>query len=224
MYLAGILALCALLHVPVWEGVGSSATLFALRSEAGIPRQISGQQPATPDRASHQTAAPEQAKPDTSQPPNSEIKPQDNTQTPPPPPVTPGTVPNEPTQPTKQKKSGSKKRPSKNHHNTATPEQELPKKVVRRGSTAEPNAQLTPSITEEQAARQRENTNNLLASTDASLQKLSGRQLTKDEQETVDQIRKFMEQVKEADKEGDLQRAYKLALKAHLLSDALTKP
>jgi hypothetical protein len=33
-----------------------------------------------------------------------------------------------------------------------------------------------------------------------------------------------MQQVKEADKEGDLQRAYKLAVKAHLLSDALTKP
>ena len=67
--------------------------------------------------------------------------------------------------------------------------------------------------------RQRQNTNDLLASTDASLQKLSGRQLTQDEQETVGQIRKFMQQVKEADKEGDLQRAYKLAVKAHLLSD-----
>lgn len=72
--------------------------------------------------------------------------------------------------------------------------------------------------------RQRQNTNDLLATTDASLQKLSGRQLTQDEQETVSQIRKFMQQVKEADKEGDLQRAYKLAVKAHLLSDALTKP
>jgi outer membrane biosynthesis protein TonB len=224
MYLAGILALCALLHVSAWEGVGSSAPRFALRSEAGIPRQISGQEPAPPDRASQQTAASEQAKPDTSRPPNSETKPQDKTEVQPTPPVTPGTVPNEPTQPTKQKKSGSKKRPSKNHHNTPATQQEPPKKVVRRGSTAEPNAQLTPSITEEQAARQREDTNNLLASTDASLQKLSGRQLTQDEQETVGQIRKFMEQVKEADKEGDLQRAYKLALKAHLLSDALAKP
>jgi hypothetical protein len=95
---------------------------------------------------------------------------------------------------------------------------------VHRGGTEEPNAQLTPSITEEQATRQRQNTNDLLASTDASLQKLSGRQLTQDEQETVGQIRMFMQQVKEADKEGDLQRAYKLAVKAHLLSDALAKP
>ena len=223
MYLAGILGLCALLHVPAWGG--SSATLFAL-SEPVIPRQISEQQPPAPAATSQQTPSSDQAKPDTSQPANSETKPQDSIQTQPPP-VTPGTVPKEPTKQQKstQQKSTSKKRPHKNQP-TATRRtgQEGQKKVVHRGSTAEPNAQLTPSITDEQAVRQRQNTNNLLASTDASLQKLSGRQLTQDEQETVGQIRKFMEQVKEADKEGDLQRAYKLAVKAHLLSDALTKP
>ena len=79
-------------------------------------------------------------------------------------------------------------------------------------------------MTEEQAARQRQNTNKLLATTDASLQKLSARQLTKDEQDTVAQIRRFMQQVKAADAAGDLQRAYKLAVKAHLLSDAFAKP
>jgi hypothetical protein len=40
----------------------------------------------------------------------------------------------------------------------------------------------------------------------------------------VTQIRKFMEQAKAADAEGDPQRSYKLALKAHLLTDALGKP
>jgi hypothetical protein len=79
-------------------------------------------------------------------------------------------------------------------------------------------------MTEEQAAHQRETTNKLLATTDASLQKLSGRQLSKDEQDTVTQIKRFMQQVKTADAAGDLQRAYKLAVKAHLLSDALAKP
>jgi hypothetical protein len=228
MYLAGILGLCALLHVPAWGGVGSFASRFALRSEDAIPRQISEQQPAAPTSPSQQAPSSDQAKPDTSQPANSDAKPQDSIQTQPPP-VTPGTVPKEPTKPQKstQQKSTSKKRPHKNQHAAPTEGQtgqEAQKKVVHRGSTAEPNPQLTPGITEEQAARQRQNTNDLLASTDASLQKLSGRQLTQDEQETVGQIRKFMEQVKEADKEGDLQRAYKLAVKAHLLSDALTKP
>lgn len=228
MYLAGILGLCALLHLPGWGGVSSDASLFAFRSEAGIPRQISDQQPAKPGQASQPTTPQEQSQPEASQPPNSETKPQDSIQTQAPP-VTPGTVPKEPTKQQKstQQRSNSKKRPHKNPHTTATTGQtgqEAQKRVVHRGSTAEPNAQLTPSITEEQAARQRQNTNDLLASTDASLQKLSGRQLSQDEQETVGQIRKFMQQVKEADKEGDLQRAYKLAVKAHLLSDALAKP
>jgi len=79
-------------------------------------------------------------------------------------------------------------------------------------------------MSEEQAAHQRETTNKLLATTDASLQKLSSRQLTKDEQDTVAQIKRFMQQVKTADAAGDLPRAYKLAVKAHLLSDALAKP
>jgi hypothetical protein len=95
---------------------------------------------------------------------------------------------------------------------------------VHRGGTEQPTTQLAPGISDEQAAQQRQNTNQLLASTDASLQKLSGRQLSKEEQDTVTQIRKFMEQVKSADAAGDLQRAYKLAVKAHLLSDALAKP
>ena len=219
MYLAGILALCALLHVPAWGAVGSSGALFALRSEARTPRQIFGQEPASRDQSTQ--PAPTQNQGTPSEPSSPETKPPNSIQEQPPP-VTPGTVPKEPTK-QKKKKPTSKKRPTKDQHATANG-QEAQKKIVHRGGTAEPNAQLTPSITEEQAARQRENTNNLLASTDASLQKISTRQLTQDEQETVVQIRKFMEQVKQADKEGDLQRAYKLAVKAHLLSDALTKP
>jgi hypothetical protein len=127
------------------------------------------------------------------------------------------------TSPAKKKKPSTKKTAArKKHKQQASGEPQ--KRVVHRGSTAEPTAKLAPSITEEQAARQRDTTNKLLASTNASLQKLSGRQLTNDEQETVVQIRKFMEQVKAADSAGDLQRAYKLAVKAHLLSDALAKP
>jgi hypothetical protein len=78
-------------------------------------------------------------------------------------------------------------------------------------------------MTGEQAARQRQVTNQLLAQTDASLQRLSGRTLNKDQQDTVAQIRKFMEQVRAAQEAGDLQRAYKLAVKAHMLADALEK-
>lgn len=95
--------------------------------------------------------------------------------------------------------------------------------MVKHGSTSEPTTQLSPGITEEQAARQRETTSQLLSSTDATLQKLDASQLSSDQKETVVQIRKFMEQAKAADAEGDPQRSYKLALKAHLLTDALGK-
>jgi hypothetical protein len=98
-----------------------------------------------------------------------------------------------------------------------------PKRVVREGSTADPTTQLAPGISQEQASRERQTTTQLLSSTDAALQQLSGRQLSSDQQETVDQIRKFMQQSKAADKDGDPQLAYKLALKAHLLSDGLAK-
>jgi len=79
-------------------------------------------------------------------------------------------------------------------------------------------------MTEDQAAKSRATTTNLITQTDENLSKLSARQLSADEQETVDQIRKFVEQSKVADHEGDLPRAASLANKAKLLSDALVKP
>ena len=228
MYLAGILGLCALLHVPAWGFVCSGYSSFAPTSEAGISRQ--NQEPAKPDQPAPQQ---DQPKPDSSQ----TVPPSENAQQPEASPnsATPNAASNsESGQPNQKPPAAPRKRKVKKKHTPPAtgPEaqkkeaqkKEAQKKVVNRGGTAEPTTQLAPSMTDEQAALQRQNTNQLLASTDASLQQLSGRQLTKDEEETVTQIRKFMEQVKEADKNGDLPRAYKLAVKAHLLSDALVKP
>ena len=67
-------------------------------------------------------------------------------------------------------------------------------------------------------------TASLISQTDINLQKLSTRQLSSEEQETVAQIRKFVEQSKTADQDGDLPRAASLANKAKLLSEALIKP
>jgi outer membrane biosynthesis protein TonB len=221
MYLAGILGLWALLHVPAWGHVGSESSSFAPINDTVAAVQSQEPDQSNPPAAGtskpdpskkgsvppvpQDPAQPEASAPQTSNsvPPNAAAsKPQDQNEKPPAP----------------SKKHKTKKKPS------TTSDQGPQKKVIHRGSTAEPTTQLTPGITEEQAVQQRQNTNQLLASTDASLQKLSGRQLNKDEQETVIQIRKFMEQVKAADAAGDLQRAYKLAVKAHLLSDALVNP
>ncbi len=202
MYLAGILALCALLHAPTLGVQGSGLSFFALQDAQPAPVQSSPPEQAAPKSTSEQ----DPGKPGAAQ---SEVQP-----------GKPKTQKSSP-----KKNSSSKKRAPAKKKKAPDPAAEDPKKtVIRHGSTAEPTTQLSPGITEEQAARQRETTHQLLSSTEAALQKLDVNQLSSDQKETVTQIRKFMEQAKAADAEGDPQRAYKLALKAHLLTDALGKP
>jgi len=95
--------------------------------------------------------------------------------------------------------------------------------VVRNGSTAEPEVKFSPDITTDQQNRQRGKVNYLLTSTDDNLKKISTRQLTSAQQDSVKQIRTYMEQAKSALVEGDLQRGENLATKARLLSDDLVK-
>lgn len=210
MYLAGILGLCALLHVSSSGHVGGGPLSF---DKAAIFSREPSQQPPSPDTPTQ---------PAPSQPDDKESSaPQDRTQ-----PAGPGAqAAPESTQSSSPKpKTGTagKKTASRKKHTSGNGEPQ--KRVIHRGGTVEPTTQLAQGMTEQQAAHQRETTNKLLATTDASLQKLSGRQLSKDEQDTVAQIKRFMQQVKTADAAGDLSRAYKLAVKAHLLSDALARP
>ncbi|HET7442397.1 MAG TPA: hypothetical protein VFJ47_13930 [Terriglobales bacterium] len=97
------------------------------------------------------------------------------------------------------------------------------RRVIREGGTGDANAMLAPSMTAEQASRQRENTTRLLNSADTNLQKITGRQLNPDKQAAVDQIRTYMQQAKDALSRGDLQRSHNLALKANLLSEDLAR-
>lgn len=98
-----------------------------------------------------------------------------------------------------------------------------PKKVVRNGSAAEPEIQLVGGTTDQQAANER-STEQLTAATEDNLKKIAGRQLTANEQESVGQIKQYMEQSKQAVASGDAERAHNLAQKARLLSDQLVKP
>jgi hypothetical protein len=97
------------------------------------------------------------------------------------------------------------------------------KVVVHHGGAAEITAQLSPGMTQEQVIHERETTEQLLASTDANLKKLSARQLTPAQQGVVDQVRNYMRQSKVAGEAGDVARARTLAYKAHLLSDDLAR-
>jgi hypothetical protein len=96
--------------------------------------------------------------------------------------------------------------------------------VVKNGSAVDPKVQLTPSMSPQQASSQRQGTNELLASTDENLKKISERSLASDQKDMVQQIRKYVEQAKEATDAGDLDRAHNLALKASLLAEELAKP
>jgi hypothetical protein len=94
------------------------------------------------------------------------------------------------------------------------------KTVVRNGSAADPTVDLSPAPGPQEASRAQAY-NQLLTTTDANLQKISGRQLSADQEDTVKQIKSYMEQAKGAAKDGDVQRAYNLAVKANLLSAEL---
>jgi hypothetical protein len=101
--------------------------------------------------------------------------------------------------------------------------EEPEKKVVRNGGTTDPPGQLAPGVTNEQASKQRQSTSQLLATTDTNLKQLASRQLNETQQDSVSQIRKYMEQAKAAEDAGDVQRAQNLASKALMLSDDLVK-
>jgi len=105
----------------------------------------------------------------------------------------------------------------------STPNGAPRKIVVREGGASEPAAQIAPGITPAEAARQRQNAERLLGSTDGQLKLLAGRALDAQQQETVGQIRNYMEGARSALKEGDTPRASTLAQKAHLLSEDLVK-
>ena len=97
------------------------------------------------------------------------------------------------------------------------------KVVVREGGANEPTAQIVPGMTPAEAVRRRQNAERLLTSTDEQLKQLAERTLNAHQEDTVGQIRNYMEGARSALKEGDVQRASTLAEKAHLLAKDLAK-
>lgn len=96
--------------------------------------------------------------------------------------------------------------------------------VVHQGGAAEPSIQLAGGPATAQSSQQKDAAIQLLGSTEENLKKLSGRQLSSDQQETVTQIHQFVQQSKVAAASGDSERARTLAWKAELLSEDLVNP
>jgi hypothetical protein len=211
MPLAAILGLCVAL---------SSA------ASGGQPQRIDfAQEPQTPPD-SPQNAAPAPPPNNPATPPDASQQPQTNEpKTEQTPPAATSPTPKA-TTPQKQTKStsASQKKKHRKRKPTATKQGPDPgKRVVRNGSTEEPVMQLSPGLSDNEASSERQNTIQLLTTADTNLQKMSGRQLNTTQQDVVSQIRKYIEQAKEAETAGDLQRARNLALKARLLSDDLVR-
>jgi hypothetical protein len=93
--------------------------------------------------------------------------------------------------------------------------------VVRQGGTAEQSIQLAGG---DQESQKKKDANQMLGSTEENLKKISGIPLSDEQQDTVSQIKQFVDQSKAALAAGDLERGHTLAWKAQLLSEDLTKP
>jgi hypothetical protein len=126
-------------------------------------------------------------------------------------------------QPSTKKKSAPKKKTThiKKKPVVTKPAGEPKKVVVRQGSTADPQVQFTPGMSQGQAYYQKQTTEQLLAGTEANLKTAATRLLQPSDHDSVEQIRTLVDQAKLAITQGDLQRARTLATKAQLLSNEL---
>jgi hypothetical protein len=97
------------------------------------------------------------------------------------------------------------------------------KRVVDNGDITEPRVDISPGVNPQQAQQQRGRTTWLLGKTDENLKILASRTLNAAQQDTVHQVKRYVDDSAEATKNGDLQRAYTLANKARMLSADLVK-
>ena len=85
-----------------------------------------------------------------------------------------------------------------------------------------PDTAIAADVDSAQLRQQKQTTTQLLESTEKMLNELP-HNLSHDQEEIVAQIRSYLTQSRKATTDGDFERAYNLATKAHLLSDALVK-
>ncbi len=95
--------------------------------------------------------------------------------------------------------------------------------VVQKGGITEQSIQLAGGSAID-GTQKRDTANRMLAATEDNLKKISGWQLSTEQQDSATQIRQFVNQSKSAMAAGDLERAQTLAWKAKLLSDDLVNP
>lgn len=85
-----------------------------------------------------------------------------------------------------------------------------------------PDVAIAADVNSTQLMRQKQTTAQLLDETEKKINGLKGN-LSSGEEEMLTQIRAYVTQSRKATTDGDFERAFNLATKAHLLSDALVK-
>ena len=186
-------------------------------AQSATPDQAPPSQPSTPAPATQQ-------QPDASSAPQNPApaKTEEPQANPPQPQAAPQAAPAAPAKPAGKKptrRPAAKKKSAAKTRQTPGPS----KVVISNGGTSDPQVQLSPSVSKQQANAALKNTNQLLDATDANLKKLSGRQLSSAQQDMVKQIRSYMLQARTAVAGGDVQQATNLATKARMLSDEMVK-
>lgn len=111
-------------------------------------------------------------------------------------------------------------RPKVERKNPPAPPASSDKPMIEEGKTEA----TPPLIASEnpQAAQLRADTNQLLGAAEYNINNLR-RTPSKDDQAIIQHIRGFVDQSRQALKDGDIERAHTLAIKAHLMSDELSK-
>ena len=115
--------------------------------------------------------------------------------------------------------AGAQSSPASEANKNCAPE----KTIVRQGGVTEQSIQLAGGSAGDQAQK-RDAASQMITATERNLNRLTGRQLTNAERESVIQIRQFVEQSRTALTAGNLERAQTLAWKAKLLSEDLIDP
>lgn len=119
----------------------------------------------------------------------------------------------------------AQKKPRRQHGSVKKPSPIVKAEVTPPEAKPEPRstpAPISPSISPGDAARDQSSTEQLLQTTENNLSGIK-RQLSKDEEARVAQIRSYISQSRQATKDNDPARAYNLAFKANLLSNELVR-
>ena len=93
---------------------------------------------------------------------------------------------------------------------------------VSSGAEAQGDTAIAAEVSNQTITRQKQSTAELIDSTEKDLKGLN-RGLNHDEEAMLTQIKSYVAQSRKATNDGDFERAYNLAMKAHLLADALLK-